>query len=179
MAVRLEVRQPHYSSISLMPEILKNVLPHLDLTADPILRSDGLMIHSNQSQVDRENSGPMTSMIYMRPCDDGAFRIDIGAKRPWISSKLPVVAFDDVGVDQLHRILSEKHLPRLAETLRASKATGNKVGALDIDDLRKLYSVTDDEMASLLPAIKQWKAQGVPQQPIQSAAMSPLLPMSE
>ena len=48
MAVRLVVRQRHYSSISFMPEILKGVLPHLDLASKPILGSDGMMMHGNE-----------------------------------------------------------------------------------------------------------------------------------
>ena len=78
MAVRLVVRQRHYSSISFMPEILKGVLPHLDLSTGPILGSDGLMMHGNeQSGGDR-----MATMMFMRPCEDFAFRIDIAVRRP-------------------------------------------------------------------------------------------------
>merc|ERR1719174_2533377 len=119
-------------------------------------------------------------MMFMRPCEDFAFRIDIAVRRPWHSCRLPAIAFEDVDVDQLYRIVLAQGLPQLAETLRAESATGKKLSGLDANDIRKLYQVPDDDVTLLMPAIQQWKAQGVPPQDIGIAApVSPLHSMSE
>merc|ERR1719174_2542045 len=119
-------------------------------------------------------------MMFMRPCEDFAFRIDIAVRRPWHSCRLPAIAFEDVDVDQLYRIVLAQGLPQLAETLRAESATGKKLSGLDANDIRKLYQVPNDDVTLLMPAIQQWKAQGVPPQDIGIAApVSPLHSMSE
>ena len=110
-----------------MPEILKCVLPKLDLSTEPILRSDGLMIHDNEIQSDRKNSGSMTTMIYLRPCEDGACRLDIAVRRQWVSS---VVPFDEVGAEQLYQMVRAKGLSRLAKILRAKNATALRISQL-------------------------------------------------
>ena len=160
MAVRLEVCIRHYSSICLMPEILKGVLPHLDLTTEPILGSDGVMMHAKKSQLDSENHGSMATMMLMRACEDGFFRVDIGVRRPFLSCKPPAVPFADVGVDQLYSLVSAQGLPRLAETLRANHATGKTLSVLTPEHICTFYDATDDEVARLMPAIQQWEARG-------------------
>ena len=83
-------------------------------------------------------------------------------------------------MEQLYRIVLAQGLPQVAETLRAKNATGKKLSVLDADDLRTFYQVPNDEVALLMPAIQQWKAQGVPLQDIGIAApVSPLHSMSE
>ena len=180
MAVRLEVGIHHYSSISLMPEILKGVLPHLDLTSEPILGSDGLMMHAKKSQLDSENHGSMATMMLMRTCEDHVFRVDIGVRKPWFSHKPPDVPFADVSVDQLYSLVSAQGLPRLAETLRANHATGKTLSGMTPGHIRTFFHATDGEVRCLMPAIQQWEARGVPQQPIDSAApASPMHSMSK
>jgi hypothetical protein len=176
MAVRLVVRRRHYSGISFMPEILKGVLPHLDLASEPILSSDGLVMHGNE----RAEGDRMATMMLMRPCENEFFTVDVAVKKPWISSRVPAVAFEDVDADQLYRIVLAQGLPQLAETLRAKNATGKKLNGLDAEDLRTLYQVPDDEVTLLMPVIQQWKAQGVPPQDIGiEAPVPPLHSMSE
>ena len=175
MAVRLVVRQRHYSSISLMPEILKGVLPNLDLASKPILGSDGLVMHGGE-QVDGDR---MDTMIFLRSCENGYFTIDIAVKRDFISSRVPAVAFENINVDQLYRIVSAQGLSQVAETLRSESATGMKLSGLDANDIRKLYQVPNDEVASLMTAIQHWEAQGVPLHDIgEEAPVAPLHSMS-
>merc|ERR1719174_3501578 len=119
-------------------------------------------------------------MMFMRPCEDFAFRIDIAVRRPWRSRRVPAIAFEDVDVDQLYRIVLAQGLPQAAETLRAKNATGKKLSVLDADDLRTFYQVPGYEATLLMQAIQQWTAQGVPPQDIDAAApVSPLHSMSE
>ena len=82
MGVRIDIAQPHYTSIALMPEILRALLPHTALAAKPNLRSDGLMLQANEAG---GGGGLMTMMLFMRPCADKVFRVDLAVRQPWVS----------------------------------------------------------------------------------------------
>ena len=172
MAVRLEIGKCHYSGISLMPDILKGVLPHLDLAAEPILASDGLSMHSKVNGLDGDDTDSMATMMYMRCCQDGRFRVDVAVRRPLVSSKLTRVPLDEVTTDRLCKMVLAKGWYQLAETIREHSVTGKKLSTYDPEDIRVFYHISDDDMTRLMPAVKRWKAQGVPQQASDSVAAS-------
>ena len=172
MAVRLEIGKCHYSGISLMPDILQGVLPHLDLGAEPVLASDGLIMHSKVNRLDGDKSDSMATMMYMRCCEDGRFRVDVAVRRTLLSSALTYVQLGEVTTDKLYKMVAAKGWHRLAETLRAHGVTGKKLSTYDPEDIRQFYQVSDDDMARLVPAVKRWKARGVPQQASDAVAAS-------
>merc|ERR1719174_3315823 len=88
-------------------------------------------------------------MMYMRPCEDGAFRVDLAVRRSSTARASRAVPLESIGVKHLFRILCKERLTCLATLFRATKTTGKKLSLYKVHDIRKFCVISSGELEKL------------------------------